>query len=89
MIGAMVTTGLFALASTLLATLGNFAIAREFPDLRLDRDADVFADPLFDPGLEARYAQYRLTANLFHRQSLVLWALLALMAAYNVFVRFF
>ena len=89
MIGAMVVTGLFALASSLLATLGNVAIARDFPDLRLEHNAEVFADPLFDPSLEVRYAQYRLTANLFYRQSLVLWTLLVLMAGYEALIGFF
>lgn len=84
MTGAILTTAVFALLCSVLATIGNFAITRDFPDLKPEKDADVFSDPLFDPTLALRYAQYRLMANLFYQQSRVLWVLLVLLVGYKI-----
>jgi hypothetical protein len=79
MIGAIVTTGVLALLCSGLATIGNLAITRDFPDVKLENDTDVYADPLFDPAVALRYERYRLTANLFYHQARVLWAVLILL----------
>ena len=86
MIGAIVTIAVMAVLCSALATMGNFAIARDFPDLKPERDADVFSDPLFDTALALRYAQYRLMTNLFYHQGRVLWVVLALLVAGKVLV---
>ena len=78
MIGAMVTLAVCALLCSGLATLGNHAIAREFRDFDLSKNTEI----LMDPAIAVRYAQYRLATNIFYRQGLVLWAVLALLAAY-------
>ena len=83
MIGAIVTTAAFALLCSILATVGNLAIARDFPDFKHETDADAFADPLCDPVLAVRHAQYRVMTNLFYHQSRVLWALLVLLVGYK------
>jgi len=86
MIGAILVTALFALTSSVAATIGNFAMARDFPDVRPDNDWEILSDPLFDPTIASRYSRYKLTTNLFYYQSLVLWALLAVMAAYKLMI---
>ena len=77
MIGAIVTTAVLALLASTLTTIGNFAIARDFPHYEEERQADlVFYSPL-----AIRFMQYRLTTNIFYYQSLVLWGLLAVLVA--------
>lgn len=86
MIGAILVTALFALTSSIAATIGNFAMARDFPDVRPEKDWEVLNDPLFDPTIAARYTRYKLTTNLFYYQSLILWALLAVMAVCKLMI---
>ena len=90
MIGAIVMTGVFAVLCSGLATIGNLAIARDFPDVKLEADADVdvYSDPLFDPAVALRYERYRLTANLFYHQARVLWAVLILLVGYKFLIGF-
>ena len=78
MIGAIVTVAVCALLSSGLATLGNHAIAREFPNVDLQKNAAL----LTEPTTAVRYAEYRLATNIFYRQSLVLWTVLALLVVY-------
>ena len=78
MIGAIVTVAVCALLCSGLTTLGNHAIAREFRDFDLHKNAET----LMDPAIAVRYAQYRLATNIFYRQSLVLWTVLALLVVY-------
>jgi hypothetical protein len=78
MIGTMVTLAVGALLCSALATLGNHAIAREFRDFDLSKNTEI----LMDPAIAVRYAEYRLATNIFYRQGLVLWAILALLVAY-------
>ena len=78
MIGAIVTLAVGALLCSALATLGNHAIAREFRDFDLSKNTEI----LMDPSIAVRYAEYRLATNIFYRQGLVLWAILALLVAY-------
>jgi hypothetical protein len=84
MTGAILTTAVFALLCSTLATIGNFAMARDFPDFELDPDAHF----LLDSDLGMRFMQYRLTTNLFYHQSLVLWGLLAVLLAYKLLLSF-
>ena len=78
MIGAIVTLAVGAALCSALATLGNHAIAREFRDFDLSKNTEI----LMDPAIAVRYAEYRLATNIFYRQGLVLWAILALLVAY-------
>jgi len=80
MIGAIVTLAAGAVLCTALATLGNHAIAREFRDFDLSRNTEI----LIDPAIAVRYAEYRLATNIFYRQGLVLWAVLAVLVAYRL-----
>lgn len=80
MIGAIVTLAVGAVLCTTLATLGNHAIAREFRDFDLSRNTEI----LMDPAIAVRYAEYRLATNIFYRQGLVLWAVLAVLVAYRL-----
>ena len=80
MIGAILVTALFALTSSIAATIGNFAMSRDFPDVQPENDAEILNDPLFDPTIAPRYARYKLATNLFYYQSLVLWGLAVVMA---------
>jgi hypothetical protein len=80
MIGAIVTLAVGAVLCTALATLGNHAIAREFRDFDLSRNTEI----LIDPAIAVRYAEYRLATNIFYRQGLVLWAVLAVLVAYRL-----
>ena len=77
MIGAIVTTAVFALLASTLATIGNFAIARDFPNY----DEGQQAEAIYYSPVAARFMQYRLTTNIFYYQSLALWSLLVLLAA--------
>ena len=78
MTGAIVTLAVGAVLCSALATLGNHAIAREFRDFDLSKNTEI----LMDPAMAVRYAEYRLATNIFYRQGLVLWAILALLVAY-------
>jgi hypothetical protein len=78
MIGAIVTLAMGAVLCSALATLGNHAIAREFRDFDLSKNTEIF----MDPAIAVRYAEYRLATNIFYRQGLVLWTVLALLVAY-------
>jgi hypothetical protein len=80
MIGVIVTLAVGAVLCTALATLGNHAIAREFRDFDLSRNTEI----LMDPAIAVRYAEYRLATNIFYRQGLVLWAVLAVLVAYRL-----
>ena len=80
MIGATVTLAAGALLCSILATLGNHAIAREFRDFDLRKNTEMLMDPM----VAVRYAEYRLATNIFYRQSLVLWSLFGLTAAYMI-----
>lgn len=80
MIGVIVTLAVGAVLCTALATLGNHAIAREFRDFDLSRNTEF----LIDPAIAVRYAEYRLATNIFYRQGLVLWAVLAVLVAYRL-----
>jgi hypothetical protein len=84
MIGAIWTVAVCALLCSTIATIGNFAIARDFPDFELDENAD----PLTDPAMAVRYAQYRLLTNVFYYQGLVLWTALGLLVAGKVLQTF-
>lgn len=83
MTGAIWTIAVLAFLCSTVATIGNFAIARDFPDFELDEDADVFSDFLMESAVALRYMQYRLLTNTFYYQSLVLWTVLGLMVAYK------
>jgi hypothetical protein len=80
MIGAIVTTAVFAVLASSLATIGNFAIARDFPGYEPDWESDG----LVDSAVVFRFMQYRMMANIFHYQSLVLWSLLVILLAYKL-----
>jgi len=80
MICAIWTVAIGAFLSSAIATIGNHAVARDFPDFNLDENTDI----LVDPALAIRYAQYRLTANIFYWQSLVLWTVLGLLVVGEV-----
>jgi hypothetical protein len=86
MIGAIVMTGVFAVPCSGLATIGNRAIARDFSDVKLDADFDIYSDPLFAPAAALRYERYRLTANVFYHQARALWAVLILLVGYKFFI---
>jgi hypothetical protein len=79
MIGAILTTAAFAFLASTLATIGNFAIARDFPHYQNDQDEMIFYSPL-----AIRFMQYRITTNLFYYQSLILWTLLVVLVAFKV-----
>ena len=86
MIGAIVTTGVFALLCSGLATIGNLAIARDFPDVKLENDTDVYSDPFFDPAVAVLSEQYRLTTNLFYHQARVFRVVPILLARYTFLI---
>ena len=79
MIGAIVTTAALAFLASTLTTIGNFAIARDFPHYQNDQDDMVFYSPL-----AIRFMQYRITTNIFYYQSLCLWALLVVLVAFKL-----
>jgi hypothetical protein len=82
MIGALITLAVGAVLCSILATLGNHAIAREFRDFDLAKNTEI----LMDPAIAVRYAQYRLATNIFYRQGLVLWTILGGLGAYMLLV---
>ena len=86
MIGAIFTIAAMAFLCSTVATIGNFAIARDFPDFELDQDADVFSDFLMDSAMALRYMQYRLMTNIFYYQSLMLWSLLVVLVIYKFLI---
>ena len=71
MTGAILTMAALALLSAAIATIGNVAMARDFPNVNLDPDTEL----LLDPDLAMDYMRYRLTTNLFYHQSRLLWCL--------------
>jgi hypothetical protein len=75
MTGAILMTAAFAFLSSTIATIGNFAIARDFSDFEWDQDSDI----LLDSAIRLRFVQYRMTTNIFYHQSLVLWTLLGIL----------
>jgi hypothetical protein len=75
MTGAILTVAVLALLCSALATIGNFAIARDFPDFELDPQSWF----LLDSDTELRFMRYRVTTNLFYHQALALWAVLGLL----------
>jgi hypothetical protein len=79
MIGAILTTAAFAFLASTLTTIGNFAIARDFPHYQSDQGEMIFYSPL-----AIRFMQYRITTNLFYYQSLILWTLLVVLVAFKV-----
>ena len=54
MIGAILTTAAFAFLASTLTTIGNFAIARDFPHYQSDQGEMIFYSPL-----AIRFMQYR------------------------------
>ena len=56
MIGALITLAVGAMLCSILATLGNHAIAHEFRDFDLAKNTEI----LMDPAIAVRYAEYRL-----------------------------
>ena len=84
MIGAAITLAVCAVLCSALATLGNHAIAREFRDFDLSKNTEI----LMDPAIAVRYAEYRLTTNIFYRQGLVLWTVLGVLVAYMLIADF-
>jgi hypothetical protein len=69
MIGAIVVSGFVAAMSSFLATLSNFVVARRFPGIGYELDADM-PEPQF-----VRITCYRLVAKLFYLQALFFWLL--------------
>ena len=63
MIGAILTTAAFAFLASTLTTIGNFAIARDFPHYQNEQGDMVFYSPL-----AIRFMQYRITTNIFYYQ---------------------
>lgn len=80
MIGTILTVAAFAFLASTLATIGNFAIARDFPDYEVVQDPDI----VFYSPLAIRFMQYRIATNIFYYQSLVLWSLLGVLVAYKL-----
>jgi hypothetical protein len=83
MIGAILTTAVLALVASALATIGNLAIARDFP-----KEPDQRSDLLLDSQRILRFRQYRIMTNLFYHQALVLWSVLGLLLAYKLLTSF-
>lgn len=83
MTGAIWAVAVLAFLSSAIATIGNFAMARDFPDLTKPEATDVLSDFLLDSSVALRYMQYKLMTNIFYIQSLVLWAALGLLVAYK------
>jgi hypothetical protein len=80
MIGAILIAGLVAAGSSLFATLSNFVMARKFPGLNYEPGSEL-PEALF-----MRVAGYRLVAKLFHLQSLLFWALFAVLVLFKLVV---
>ena len=83
MTGAIWAVAVLAFLSSTVATIGNLAMARDFPDLTKSEASNVMSDFLLDASVALRYMQYRMMTNIFYIQSLVLWAALALLVAYK------
>lgn len=83
MTGAIWAVAVLAFLSSTVATIGNLAMARDFPDLTKAEATDVLSDFLLDSAVALRYMQYRMMTNMFYIQSLVLWAALGLLVAYK------
>lgn len=83
MTGAIWAVAVLAFLSSTVATIGNLAMARDFPDLTKSEASNVMSDFLLDSSVALRYMQYRLMTNIFYIQSLVLWAALGLLVAYK------
>ncbi len=83
MIGAILTTAAFALLASTITTIGNFAIARDFPGYEVDPTSDV----LLDSPLVMRFMQYRMMTNIFYHQARALWSLLAVLVVYHFLSR--
>ena len=75
--GAVLVSGFVALMSSLLATLSNVAIARNFPGIGWETDPEL-PEPLF-----IRITCYRLTARLFYYQALFFWVLSGLLIVFK------
>ncbi len=84
MTGAILTTAAFAFLASVLATIGNFAISRDFPDFEPDWESDG----LLDSAIVIRFMQYRIMTNLFYYQSLMLWSLLGVLVLYKLLLSF-
>jgi hypothetical protein len=82
MIGAMAIVGVLAVLASVMATLSNITIAREFPKHQTRRDlAPNFDDYVLDQAI--RLARYRQAASLFHYEALLLWVTLAVLLGAN------
>lgn len=78
MIGAMATVGVLAVLASVMATLSNLTIAREFPRYQASKDAELkFEDYVIDQA--TRLARYRQAASLFYYEALILWTALAVL----------
>jgi hypothetical protein len=82
MTGAIVTVAVLALVCSVVAKVGYLALARDFPDFKIDPKYDF----LMDAELALRFTQYRLTANLFRLQSHILLWLVCVLLIYNVLI---
>ena len=83
MTGAIWAVAVLAFLSSIVATIGNYAMARDFPDLAKTEAAEVLSDFLLDSAVALRYMQYKVMTNVFYIHSRVLWAALALLIAYK------
>jgi hypothetical protein len=89
MIGAIWTVGVLAFLCSMGATIGNFAMARDFPDFTPEDDTNVLSDFLLDSKVAFRYAQFKLMTNIFYYQALMLWTVLGVLVAYTFLVSWF
>jgi hypothetical protein len=83
MTGAIVATATLAFLCSVVATIGNFAISRDFPDVGSEGDAN----PLLD-SKQIRFMQYRWATNLFYHQALVLWSLAGMLLVVRLLFSF-
>jgi hypothetical protein len=82
MIGAMAVVGFLAILASVMATLSNLTIAREFPKYQARQDADLnFEDYVLDQAI--RLARYRQAASMFYYEALILWSALAILLGAN------
>lgn len=80
MIGAILLTAGLAILASAMATIGNFAMSRDFPNFEKDQKRDV----LLDSAIIVRFMQYKTAAGIFHRQALVLWGLLGVLLIFEL-----
>jgi hypothetical protein len=80
MIGAIATVAFLAVLASVMATLSNQVIAREFPTYVGRQGAKREIDD-FVVDQAVRLAKYQQAATLFHFQSLILWTVLAVLLA--------